>query len=178
MAIYSPLRSRRLAAKDRAELTQRLITFKLGTETFALPLDRVHKVTTLDRVYGDPNNTGFSLTTYQGRELVVIDVGNRIFGRAVQILPPSPKPTIGGTSDEKNPSVVKYLLVLQPAPDRLFGLPIDSAPSIQSIPVSAFQPLPEIYRQHSQIHCVSSLSSDTAERTAIFLLDIGAIVGG
>ncbi len=177
MAIYSPLRSRRLAAQDRAELTQRLITFKLGTETFALPLDRVHKVMTLDRVYGDPNNTGFSLTTYQGRELVVIDVGHRIFGRAVQILPPSSKQTLGGMSDE-NPSVVKYLLVLQPDPDRLVGLPIDSAPSIQSIPVSAFQPLPEIYRQHSQIHCVSALSSDTAERPAIFLLDIAAIVGG
>jgi chemotaxis signal transduction protein len=177
MSIYSPLRSRRLAAKDRAEVTQRLITFKLGAETFALPLDRVHKVTTLDRVYGDPNNTGFSLTAYQGRELVVIDVGHRIFGRAVQILPPSPKLTLGGKSDE-NPSVVKYLLVLQPDPDRLVGLPIDSAPSIQSIPVSAFQPLPEIYRQHSQIHCVSSLSSDTAERPAIFLLDIAAIVGG
>jgi chemotaxis signal transduction protein len=177
MAIYSPLRSRRLAAQDRAELTQRLITFKLGTETFALPLDRVHKVTTLDRVYGDPNDTGFSLTTYQGRELVVIDVGHRIFGRAVQILPPSLKPALGDMSDE-NLSVVKYLLVLQPAPDRLVGLPIDSAPSIQSIPVSAFQPLPEIYRQHSQIHCVSLLSSDTAERPAIFLLDVAAIVGG
>ncbi len=176
MAIYSPLRSRRLAAQDRAELTQRLITFKLGTETFALPLDRVHKVMTLDRVYGDPNNTGFSLTTYQGREIVVIDVGHRIFGRAVQILPPSLKPT-SSMSDE-NLSVVKYLLVLQPDPDRLVGLPIDSAPSIQSIPVSAFQPLPEIYRQHSQIHCVSALSSDTTERPAIFLLDIAAIVGG
>jgi chemotaxis signal transduction protein len=178
MAIYSPLRSRRLAARDRVEQTQRLITFKLGLETFALPLDRVHKVTTFERSYGDPNATGVSLTTYQGRELVVIDVGQRIFGRAAQILPPSPKPTISNSTDRADLQAVKYLLVLQPTPDRLVGLPIDSPPSIQSLSVSAFQPLPELYRQHSQIHCVSAFSIDTPDRPAIFLLDIAAIVSG
>lgn len=177
MAIYSPLRSRRLAARDRIEQTQRLIIFKLNSETFALPLDRVQKVTTLDRSYGDPNATGVSLTTYQGRELVLIDVGHRIFSRAVQILPPSLKPTLGNIADE-DPQAVKYLLVLQPEPDRLVGLPIDSPPSIQSLAVSAFQPLPDLYRQHSQIHCVSAFAIATPERPAIFLLDIAAIVGG
>jgi chemotaxis signal transduction protein len=177
MAIYSPLRSRRLAARDRVEQTQRLITFKLDVETFALPLDRVHKVTTFDRVYGDPNATGVSLTTYQGRELVVIDVGLRIFGRAAQILPPSPKPALSN-SDREELAAVKYLLVLQPTPDRLVGLPIDSPPSIQSLSLSAFQPLPDLYRQHSQIHCVSGFSLGTSEHPAIFLLDIAAIVGG
>jgi chemotaxis signal transduction protein len=177
MAIYSPLRSRRLAARDRVEQTQRLITFKLDSETFALPLDRVHKVTTFERSYGDPNATGVSMTTYQGRELVVIDVGHRIFGRAAQILPPSPKPTLTSIDREDVPTV-KYLLVLQPTPNRLVGLPIDSPPSIQSLPLSAFQPLPDLYRQHSQIHCVSAFSIDTSERPAIFLLDIAAIVGG
>jgi chemotaxis signal transduction protein len=177
MAIYSPLRSRRLAARERVEQTQRLITFKLGSETFALPLDRVHKVTIFDRSYGDPNDTGVSLTTYQGRELVVIDVGQRIFGRAAQILPQSPKSPLGNVA-ERDLQTVKYLTILQPTPDRLVGLPIDSPPSIQSLPVSAFQPLPDLYRQHSQIHCVSAFSIDTPERPAIFLLDIEAIVGG
>jgi purine-binding chemotaxis protein CheW len=165
-----------LAARDRIEQTQRLITFKLDTETFALPLDRVHKVTTFDRSYGDPNATGVSLTTYQGRELVVIDVGHRIFGRAAQILPLSPKPTLGNIAHGGLPAV-KYLVVLQPAPDRLVGLPIDSPPSIQALSLSAFQPLPDLYRQHSQIHCVSAFSIATSERPAIFLLDSVAIVG-
>jgi purine-binding chemotaxis protein CheW len=164
-----------LATRDRIEQTQRLITFKLDTETFALPLDRVHKVTTFDRSYGDPNATGVSLTTYQGRELVVIDVGHRIFGRAAQILPLSPKPTLGNIAGEL--PAVRYLVVLQPAPDRLVGLPIDSPPSIQALSLSAFQPLPDLYRQHSQIHCVSAFSIAISERPAIFLLDIVAIVG-
>jgi chemotaxis signal transduction protein len=190
MAIYSPLRSRRLAAQQ-VEATQRLITFKLGEEMFALPLNGVHKVTKLDapgerlgqRLYGDPGGTGVSLTTYQGRELVVIDVGHRIFGKAPQVLPPSPKKGIGVVDPTRSSDLVRYLLILQSAPtdaaaeQRLVGLPLDSPPTIQSIQVSAFQPLPEIYRQSSNIHCVSSVSIDLPDRPSIFLLDVAAIVG-
>jgi chemotaxis signal transduction protein len=174
MAIYSPLRSRRLAAQQ-VEATQRLITFKLGEETFALPLTSVHKVTTLARLYGDPHGTGISLTTYQGRELVVIDVGQRIFGKAQQVLLPSQNQRTGALESPINSDLVRYLLILQPEPTRLVGLPIDSPPSIQSIPVSAFQPLPAIYRQHSNIHCVSTLSIDLPDRPSIFLLDFDSL---
>lgn len=168
MAIYSPLRSRRSAAQTPSEPTQRFITFKLGTETFALPIERIHKVTTLDKLYGDPDRVGVSLTNYQGRELVTIDVGYRIFNRPPQ-LP-------GATSDD--PQAVKYLLVLKTEDGRPIGLPLEAPPSIQSLQLSAFQPLPEIYRQHSNIDCVSSLAIDTPDGASIFLLDIDAIVAG
>jgi chemotaxis signal transduction protein len=187
MAIYSPLRSRRLATRQ-TEATQRLITFKLGTETFALPLDRVRKVTTIDalgskpslgqRLYGDPNRTGVSLTTFQGRELVVIDVGQRIFGKSHSELLPT-----ATTNRDLAPidPEIRYLLILQPetaatSEDRpLVGLPIDSPPSIQSIQLSAFKPLPDIYQQHSNIHCVSQMSIDLPDRPAIFLLDVASL---
>ncbi|WP_310488557.1 chemotaxis protein CheW [Chamaesiphon sp. VAR_69_metabat_338] len=185
MAIYSPLRSRRLATRQ-AEATQRLITFKLGTETFALPLDRVRKVTTIDalgsnlgqRLYGDPNNTGVSLTTFQGRELVVIDVGHRIFRKSQsELLPTAASNRAPAPSDPE----IRYLLILQPetaaaSEDRpLVGLPIDSPPSIQSVQLSAFKPLPDIYQQHSNIHCVSEMSIDLPDRPAIFLLDVASL---
>ena len=179
MAIYSPLRSRRLAAQ-KTEATQRLIIFKLRAETFALSLDLVRKVTTLDapgerlsqRLYGDPNQTGVSLTTYQGRELVVIDVGYRIFGKSEPVLSTLPN---SETAVELPAAAVRYLLILQPEPDRLIGLPIDSPPSIQSLQLSAFRPLPDIYRQQSKIHCVSALSIDLPDRPSIFLLDVAAL---
>jgi chemotaxis signal transduction protein len=190
MAIYSPLRSRRLAAQQ-TEATKRLITFKLGEGDFALPLDRVQKVTTLDRVYGDPDRTGVSLTTYQGRELVVIDVGHRIFGKEQQVLLPSQQPRTTALNIQQNGDQIRYLLILQGESvdgvvGSLVGLPIDSPPSIQSIKLSAFQPLPEIYRKHSNIHCVSAMSvavtGDHApqglERPSIFLLDATSIVSG
>jgi chemotaxis signal transduction protein len=194
MAIYSPLRSRRLAARQ-TEVTRRLITFKLGTEIFALPLDDVQKVTTLERLYGDPHGTGVSLTTYQGRELVVIDVGQRIFGQLPQVLPPSQSKQGLTIASQQSTEVVRYLLILRSdltansdiksivgtdthRQQRLVGLPIDSPPSIQSIPVSAFQPLPDLYRKNSNIHCVSTLSIDLPDRPSIFLLDLASIVSG
>jgi chemotaxis signal transduction protein len=180
MAIYSPLRSRRLAAQQ-TEVTQRLIMFELRAQTFAIPLDRVHKVTTLDapgarlgnRLYGDPNHTGVSLTTYQDRELVVIDVGHRIFGTTTTALLPSQHHSSGVPAPA--PPMIRYLLILQPEPDRLIGVPIDSPPSIQSIQISAFKPLPEIYQQHSNIHCVSAMSIDLPDRPSIFLLDVASL---
>ncbi len=169
MAIYSPLRSRRLAAQQ-TEATQRLITFKLGEENFALPLDRVQKVTTLDKLYGDPKGTGLSVTTYQDRELVVIDVGHRIFGKEPQVWLPSQPENIPAVATHPNVHLVRYLLVLQSkavdpvrlamstvaAESQLVGLEIDSAPSIQSMPLSAFQPLLDSYKH---IHCVSGMSN-------------------
>jgi chemotaxis signal transduction protein len=186
MAIYSPLRSRRLAAKQ-AEATQRLITFKLGTETFALPLDRVRKVTTIDalganlgqRLYGDPNHTGVSLTTYQGQELVVIDVEHRIFGKIQSKILPSAISSSDVTAASQ--PEIRYLLIIQTetvdlAGARLLvGLPIDSPPSIQSLQLSAFKPLPAIYQQHSNIHCVSAMSIDLPDRPSIFLLDVTSL---
>ncbi|WP_309740515.1 MULTISPECIES: chemotaxis protein CheW [unclassified Chamaesiphon] len=174
MAIYSPLRSRRLAAQQ-VEVTQRLITFELRAQTFALPLDRVHKVIALNalgdrvksRLYGDSNQTGVSLTTYQGQELVVIDIGQRIFGSTQTLLPTSSHLGADATAP-----AVRYLAIVEPEPDRLVGVPLDSPPIIQSMPLSAFKPLPAIYQQHSKIHCVSAMSIDLPDRPSIFLLDV------
>jgi chemotaxis signal transduction protein len=191
MAIYSPLRSRRLAAQ-KVEATKRLITFKLGTEDFALPLDQVQKVTTLDRVYGDPDRTGVSLTTYQGRELVVVDVGYRIFGKEQQVILPSQQKRTSSLNPQSSMDLVRYLLILHSGFSEtatesrsLVGLPIDSPPSIQSIQLSAFQPLPDIYRKHTNIHCVSAMSvaisagaASPVDRPSMFLLDATSIVSG
>ena len=181
MAIYSPLRSRRLATQ-KTEATQRIITFKLREDTFALPLTSIQKVTTLNRLYGDPDDTGISLTTYEGRELVVMDVGHQIFGKvrqAVESISHYNEDSIGrlqNQSNDRRSDDTRYLLILQSALDRLIGLPIDSPPIIQLIQLSAFHPLPEIYRQHSKIHCVSSLSIDLPDRSAIFLLDVDLLI--
>jgi chemotaxis signal transduction protein len=176
MAIYSPLRSRRLAAQQ-AEATQRLIIFQLRQLTFALPLDKVHKATTYDRLYGDANGAGVTLTTYQGRELTVIDVDNKIFGQTPTVLPPL-KSMLAKQSSHADPEV-SHLLVLQREDGQLIGLPIDSPPSIQPVAASAFLPLIKTDPQHSKLLCVSAASGNIAEtaapessqRTTIFLLD-------
>jgi chemotaxis signal transduction protein len=189
MAIYSPLRSRRLAAQQK-EANQRLITFKLGEENFALPLDRVQKVTTLDRVYQDPQRSGFKFTTYQGQEVVLVDIKQQIFGKSPQVLAPS---DLDNSSNlvPGHTEPINYLLILQSAPGNritptaskiadeqlLIGITIDLPPSIQSMPLSAFLPLPDRY-QH--LHCVSAVSNvapvNALLRRRTFQIDGGAFI--
>jgi chemotaxis signal transduction protein len=159
MAIYSPLRTRRLAAQQ-AEATQRMIIFQLRQETCAIPLDRVSKATTFDRLYGDANHAGVTLTTHQGRELVVIDVGAKIFGDPATVFPPLK--TLPVATDHN----VSHLLMLQREDKQLIGLPIDSPPSIRSIAASAFRPLSDLDSQYSNLHCVSAISIDSSDATA------------
>ncbi len=176
MAIYSPLRSRRLAAQQ-AEATQRLIVFQLRQLTFALPLDRVHKATTSDRLYGDATGSGVTLTTYQGREITVIDVGNKIFGQTPTVLPPL-KSLMAMPSSYIDLEVV-HLLILQRQDGQQIGLPIDSPPSIQSVAASAFLPLAKTDPQYGNLLCVSAVSgqindaatADLSQRKIIFWLD-------
>ena len=142
MTISSSRLARRLASKKQ-EKKQQLITFLLGKEQFSIPIDFVNKVTTLDKVYGDPQQKGVSLTNYQGRELIVIDVAQRIFG-------------VTDIGNNQPNNEVRFLLILKNRDNDILGLPIDSHPSIIRVPKSAFIPLPDIYLTQGNIHCISS----------------------
>lgn len=167
MAIYSPLRSRRFAARQTKANIQ-LIGFRLRQEWFALPIDAVKKVVPLGNVYGDPQGTGISLTNYQGRELLVVDVGRRIFGDRDNSLAQSPT---------SNPPEQRFLLIVRGDRDTMVGLPIDSPPSICRVPETAFTPLPEIYLDRGNIHCIASTTIQMPDRPPMFLLDAERLVG-
>ncbi|MGK7875484.1 MAG: chemotaxis protein CheW [Xenococcaceae cyanobacterium] len=182
MAIVSPLRSRRFADRQ-TEATQQLVAFRLRQEWFALPIHTVQKVVPLGKVYGDPQGTGVSLTTYQGKELLVVDVGYRIFGEA-----PSPDLSFTDTfapsqvaetliEDDSEPlyqydiTEERYLLIVESASGELVGLPIDSPPTIRRVPESAFTPLPEAYVAEGNIQCISSTMVQVTDAPPLFLLN-------
>lgn len=146
MAISSPRKSRRLKSQPAA-VTQQLITFKLRQEWFALPIKSVQKVLPMGKVYGDPKGTGVSLTIYQDKELLVVDVGHRIFGEN----PSLNLPVTGGNT------IQRFLLIVQSSQGKLIGLPIDSLPALRRVSESAFTPLPDAYISEANIRCVSSL---------------------
>jgi chemotaxis signal transduction protein len=164
MAIYSPLRYRRFSA-SQAEKKYQLIGFRLQQEWFALPIDAIQKVVPLGRVYGDPKGTGISLTNYEGREVLTIDVGHQIFQDA-------PSLSLGKdeTSDRQ-----RFLAILKGKNDELVGLPIDSPPSVLQVTESAFTALPEAYMQRGNIKCISSMMVQMSDR-ALFLLDRDALL--
>lgn len=160
------------------ESSQQLIQFRLRREWFALPIQAVEKVVPLGPVYGDPQQSGVSLTLYQGQELVVIDVGLRIFND-----PPSDRGPEDFESAEGNGKIAEkqqLLLILAKASPQAvpIGLPIDSQPVLRRITANQVIPLSETYLSQGNIRCVSSLMipppTDTSvEQTEppVFILD-------
>ncbi len=158
MTLYSHRLSRRSSGKV-SQNTQQMITFLLGEEWFALPIDTIQKVVQLGKMYGDPQRKGVSLTHYQGEELLVIDVARRIFD--IEML-----------SSSQNTEQTRFLLIIHNKNNEIIGLPIDSPPSILRVSESAFIPLPNIYLTQGNIHCISSILIQVNEQNSFFLLDI------
>ncbi len=147
MNILSPLQSRRFNRQSKQKTLQ-IITFRLDQEWFALMLEKINKVILLNQIYGDPKGTGISLTTYQNQELVVIDVGYKIFGNT-----PNYQTIIDKFKQKTEPY---YLIILENSQKEKIGLPIDSPPKIKRVSETALKPLPQIYLKRENIKCLSS----------------------
>lgn len=170
MAIFSTMRSRRLANKETQNIIQ-VIGFRLHQEWFALPILSIHKIVPLGKVYGDPQNTGISITSYDGREILVIDVAKKIFNGAIEPIKESTaKPNLQIANSE-DLTVQRYLAILSVENDSLVGLPIDSKPTMYRLEQAAFKTLPDAYLQQGNIRCVSSEFIELEELPPLFVLD-------
>jgi purine-binding chemotaxis protein CheW len=170
MAIFSPLTSRR-STRRAAEATQQLIVFRLLSEGFALPIRAVQKVIPMGDIYGAPQGSGVSLTLYQDRELLVIDIEQRIFRGAPSL--DSSESTLGlrAQLELDDTTQARFLLIVQSSQGKLVGLPIDSPPSLQRVPESAFTPLTSDYISEGNIRCVSALIVQNNDEPPLFLLN-------
>ncbi len=132
--------------------------------------------------YGDPKGTGVSLTIYQGCELLVVDIGYRIFGEAPSpdlatrnaLTPSKATAPLVEHSEVQARAVVtqeRYLLIVQSSDIEIFGLPIDSPPTMRRVPESSFTPLPTTYVDQGNIQCVSSLMIPATDQPPLFLLE-------
>ena len=158
MAIFSPLRNKKIGA-HLAENTRQMLVFQLQKEWFAIPIELVKQVVVLKEVYGDPAQNGISLTLYQNQEILVVDVGKRIF------------PQGKNTEDVKNDEQ-RYLIVLENSEGEIVGLPINGTPSLKRVADSAFSPLPSGYISEGNIQCVSNLIVESNEQKPYFLIDV------
>jgi purine-binding chemotaxis protein CheW len=156
MAIYSPLRQRRFSA-SQTEIIYQIIGFRLRQEWFALPINTIQKIIPLGRIYGDPKETGMGLTSYEGQELLVLDVSHQIFGDTPFL--------------DLNDKQQRFLVILVNSKGELIGLPIDSSPSVLRVPKSTLSVLPETYINQGNIQCISSTIIQLSDRPHLFLLD-------
>jgi chemotaxis signal transduction protein len=173
------LRSRHHRKRLKEETVQ-LITFQLRQDRFALPITAVERVIPLERVYGDASQSGVGLTLYQGQELVLVDVGQRIFGELGSGDRPLLQPP-----DEAPDSLeqTRLLLILKASREQSsgqsgsqssnqsMGIPIDSRPLLKRVVKTAIAPIPQEYQTSGKIKCISSLSVQAEGEPLLFLLD-------
>lgn len=176
MALFSPLTTRRSTA-SRAKATQQLIVFRLRDERFALPIRAVQKVIPMGKTFGAPSEGGVSLTLYQERELLVIDIEHRIFKEAwSQKALPASTSDVRTLTEPYNATAQRYLLLVEGSSGKMAGLPIDSPPSLQRVPESAFTPLSASYISQGNIRCVSALIVLNNDEPPLFLLNLERLV--
>ena len=168
MPIFSTLRSRRMA-NQKARAIFQTIGFRLDREWFALPILAIHKVIPLGEIYGDPHDTGISITTYEGEEILVIDVAKRIFSDRVSLTRSETIDTV--TDNFLDSAQQRYLLILQGNEQRRIGLPIDSQPIMYRVEKTAFKPLPEAYLERGNIQCITSEIIELPDTPPLFVLD-------
>ncbi|MGB7084569.1 MAG: chemotaxis protein CheW [Phormidesmis sp.] len=175
MAIISPRRFQRSSAQQ-SEKTQQLVVFEIYKERFALPIKAVFKVAPMGTTYGDPTGLGSSLTVYQGKELMVIDVARHVFGKAFNPPAlPAHSPTNSLTEPPANTTAqtteqAGYLIIARSLHNTFVGLPVPHPPKVRRVPISAFSPLPADYVAKVNIQCVSSLVIEP-EKPLLFLLN-------
>lgn len=174
MAVFSPLTSRRASTRAK-DATQQLIVFHLEEEGFALPIRSVQKVIPMGNLYGGSQGTGLGLTLYQDQELLVINVGQRIFKNAPTRdfgqPPPQGQEKLEAQEEQPTKTAQRFLLIVQSSRLELIGLPIDSPPSLQRVPESAFTPLTATYIAEGNLQCVSALVLQKNGEPPLFLLN-------
>lgn len=172
MALPSSFAYRR--ANRKVEPSQQLIAFRIHHEWFALPILVAQKVILLDKLHDSLFGTGASVTFYQEEELVVLDMGRRIFGEAIAKAanpdqPPSPNSTV---TQIQFVNQQRYLLIVDSFHGEPVGLLLDSQPSLRRVPQSAFSPLPPNHFAEGGIRCVHALVTSIQGQPPLFLLNL------
>ncbi len=125
----------------------KLVCFQVEREHYALPIDRVKRITDLSGTYG-LLSTGSSLMDSKGESLTLINLPS--------LLHTVSQPVSQMVSDATS-AVGAYVIVCQIASQELIGIPVEQIPRIHLVPETALHPLPELYRKSLRSDCVRAL---------------------
>ncbi|NJN57451.1 MAG: chemotaxis protein CheW [Leptolyngbyaceae cyanobacterium SL_5_9] len=173
MALPSSFANRR-AMNRKVEPSQQLIAFRIHHEWFALPILVAQKVILLDKLHDSLFGKGASVAFYQEEELVVLDMGRRIFGDAIaKATTPDQAPAPNHTTTQiQFVNQQRYLLIVDSFHGEPVGLLLDSQPSLRRVPQSAFSPLPPNHFADGGIRCVHALVTSIQGQPPLFLLNL------
>ena len=133
-----------LEKKDRVEPTVELIVFEIGEVIFGIPIVKI------DRIISDIHlGEDYTLT----KNVEILDLHDRLFG-----------------IDISNPTAIA---IFTSDAQQLYGIPIETIPTLASVPLDRIRTLPSEFRTNNPLGIASHIamiSTPIAELT-IFILD-------
>jgi hypothetical protein len=133
----------------KIEATIELIVFNLGEVSFGIPMtkiDRVVNKTNLERLAVCDSNRDFNLSA----GIEILDLHHQVFGISIA-----------------NPTAMVIF-----RGDRLAGIPIDTTPTLTSIPLDQIRILPTEFRTNSPLGIAShiAMTASSNQESTIFIL--------
>lgn len=154
----SPKYSRRFRTKheDRVRVeVQKLITFQLGSEHYAIPIERVQRVLKEFTAHGTLQ-TGCRLVRDHNETITIIDLSTLFIS----------------SHDERERH---YLIVCTLHNGERLGIPIPEMPAIMEVPKDQFSEIPELYRQGKLPVPIQNLIN-TPEGKVLFYINLDLLI--
>ena len=154
----SPKYSRRFRTRhdERSRITaQKLVTFQLGSEYYAIPIERVQRVLKEFTAHGTLQ-TGCRLVRDHNETITIIDLSTLFIS----------------SHDERERH---YLIVCTLYHGERLGIPIPEMPAILEVPKDQFSEIPELYRQGNLAAAIQNIIN-TPEGKVVFYINLDLLI--
>jgi purine-binding chemotaxis protein CheW len=141
--------------------TLKVIAFKVNTLHLAVQIDAVHKILRHTSIYSSGLHP-VGVAHVDDREVTVLDIQRRLFHT-----------TSINALGESN-----YLIVIRNTLNELYGIPVETVPTLVDIPLSSLRVLPASYRQADTLSIASHVAiiPQDEHTLTLFLLSLDEIV--
>lgn len=139
---------------QKKEEKLKFLIFSMGNLNLAMGIDSVIRIIPLPKIYRSGDKL-LGITTYEDREVLVIDLYKRIYGQ--------------------DTNIAKGYLVIFAGIRSLYGITIASLPNVQDVPVNSLQTVPPEFRDRDTLgiasHMMQVSIKKSEELQTVFLLD-------
>lgn len=135
--------------------TKKLVSFQLGKEKYAIPIEQVNYVVHEFTFHGILEN-GISIVQERDRTIPIIDLSVIFF-----------------SSNEVRQS--QYLIVCKLEHGNILGIPLPDMPTILEVPTDKFTDIPELYRQNN-LHPAVEKIIQAMDNVPIFYINLEKII--
>lgn len=139
---------------QKKEETLKFLIFTMGNLNLAMGIDSIIRIIPLPQIHRSGDKL-LGIATYEDREVLVIDLYKKIYG--------------------KESAIFQGFLVIFAGRQGWYGLTIASLPNVQDVPLNILQPVPSEYRDRDTLGIASHMMQVSLKKSeqlqTVFLLD-------